>query len=482
MSEDVAISVRNVCKHYQIYQRPEDRLKQAIIPRLQRLLGRPQSRYFTDFIALRNISFDVPRGQVVGIVGRNGSGKSTLLQIICGTLQPSDGEVMVNGRIGALLELGAGFNPEFTGRENVYMNATILGLSRAEIDARLEDILEFADIGSFIDQPVKTYSSGMYMRLAFAVAINIDPEILVIDEALAVGDVAFQRKCFAQIEQIRAKGATILLVSHSIGTILELCDRAIMLDEGELLMDGTPEKVTFYYERLLDAPAERRDLIREAIRQGHIADKAHDDLNEPPEGEEVDRRHPFPRSMATTEENVKNTFNPVAMNRYAKAYPPDGAEITQVRLVDMAGEDVTTLRAGEEYAIVSQVRFFDDQWDVGFSVTIKTVSGLVVAGVASGCRAATRLHKAGAGQLLEVHFPFRCLLTEGAYFINCGVVSRGNNDRRVLHRLVDILMFQVVEAPGSITTGLVDLGLRPRWKILDSNMASGTTMTASDPS
>src|SRR5262245_22220073 len=209
-SDDVAIRIRDVDKHYLIFARPEDRLKQMLVPRLQRLACRAQSRYYRDFAALTGVSFDIKRGETVGIVGRNGSGKSTLLQIVCGTLRPTHGTVEVNGRIAALLELGAGFNPEFTGRENVYLNAAILGLSRAEIDERFQSIADFADIGEFIEQPVKTYSSGMYVRLAFATAINVDPDILVVDEALAVGDEAFQRKCYARIEAIKEKGGTIL--------------------------------------------------------------------------------------------------------------------------------------------------------------------------------------------------------------------------------------------------------------------------------
>ena len=221
MSSEIAISVADVSKRYQIYDAPSDRLKQ--------MLTRARKQYFREFSALKNISFEVRKGETVGIIGRNGSGKSTLLQIICGTLNPTGGTLHTRGRIAALLELGAGFNPDFTGRENVYMNAAILGLSKLEIEQRFDDIAAFADIGEFIEQPVKSYSSGMSVRLAFAVAINVDAQILIIDEALSVGDELFQRKCFSRIEAIRAQGATILFVSHSGGTIIELCDRAILL-------------------------------------------------------------------------------------------------------------------------------------------------------------------------------------------------------------------------------------------------------------
>lgn len=242
-SGNAIIQVSGLSKCYQIYGRPQDRLRQAIVPRLQRLAGRPPVCYYQDFWALREVSFEVGYNETVGIVGRNGSGKSTLLQLICGTLSPTAGKVETHGRIAALLELGAGFNPEFTGRENVYLNAAVLGLSQDEIRGRFDAIAAFADIGPFIDQPVKTYSSGMVVRLAFSVAINVEPDILVVDEALAVGDELFQRKCFSRIEALKAGGTTVLFVSHSGSTVVELCDRAILLEGGELLAMGSPRHI-----------------------------------------------------------------------------------------------------------------------------------------------------------------------------------------------------------------------------------------------
>jgi lipopolysaccharide transport system ATP-binding protein len=262
---DIAIQVKNLSKCYQIYDTPRDRLKQFVVPRLQGLAGQAPRQYFREFWALQDVSFEVKKGETVGIIGRNGSGKSTLLQIICGTLNPTSGSVETRGRIAALLELGSGFNPEFTGRDNVYMNAAVLGLSREEVDARLDEIIAFADIGEFIDQPVKTYSSGMVVRLAFAVAINVDPEILIVDEALSVGDELFQRKCFSRIEAIRSNGATILFVSHSGGQIVELCDRAMLMDSGEKLAEGMPKHIVGIYQKLLYAPTDRREEIRNQI-------------------------------------------------------------------------------------------------------------------------------------------------------------------------------------------------------------------------
>ena len=219
MSSDIAIRVQNITKTYQIYDKPQDRLKQS--------LWRGRKQFYREFKALDDVSFEVKKGETVGIIGRNGSGKSTLLQIICGTLAPTSGTVEVNGRVAALLELGAGFNPEFTGKENVYMNASILGLSKEEIDAKYDDIVAFADIGDFIEQPVKTYSSGMYVRLAFAVIAHVDADILVIDEALAVGDVFFTQKCMRFIEQYQENGGAILFVSHDMATVTKLCQSVL---------------------------------------------------------------------------------------------------------------------------------------------------------------------------------------------------------------------------------------------------------------
>lgn len=251
MSSDIAIKIENLSKCYQIYDKPRDRLLQGIMPRLQRLVGRQPKQYCREFWALREVSFEVKKGETVGIIGRNGSGKSTLLQMICGTLTPTSGSIQTYGRIAALLELGAGFNPEFTGRENVYMNASILGLTKEEIDERFEDIVVFADIGEFIEQPVKTYSSGMYVRLAFSVAISIEPNILVVDEALAVGDALFQKKCFMALNKLKSEGTTILFVSHDIWTVKSFTDRALLLNLGKVIDYGSSPDICLKYNQLL---------------------------------------------------------------------------------------------------------------------------------------------------------------------------------------------------------------------------------------
>jgi ABC-type polysaccharide/polyol phosphate transport system ATPase subunit len=247
MSSELSIKVTSLSKRYQIYNNPRDRLQQFFVPRLQSMLRLPRKQYFRDFWALRNISFDVKKGETVGIIGRNGSGKSTLLQIICGTLSQSEGTVVTSGRIAALLELGSGFNPEFTGEENVRLNAAVLGLKTDEINAKFDDIVAFADIGEFIHQPVKTYSSGMFIRLAFAVIVHTEPEILVIDEALSVGDFAFQNKCMQKLAELKSTGVSILFVSHDLSTTQIICDRVVWLHESELKMDGDPIQVCQEY-------------------------------------------------------------------------------------------------------------------------------------------------------------------------------------------------------------------------------------------
>lgn len=250
MSSDIAIRVENLSKCYQIYEQPRDRLKQFIMPRIQRLFRTYRKDYYREFWALKDVSFKVKKGETVGIIGRNGSGKSTLLQLICGTLNPTNGIIQTNGRIAALLELGSGFNPDFTGHENIYMNAAILGLSKEEIDARYDEIVAFADIGHFIEQPVKTYSSGMGVRLAFSVAVHTSPEILVVDEALAVGDFQFQSKCFERIKTLKENGATILLVTHELSAISQFCDHAILISSGKIISEGNTSKVINDFKKI----------------------------------------------------------------------------------------------------------------------------------------------------------------------------------------------------------------------------------------
>lgn len=449
--EESSIQVQGLSKRYEIYAQSSDRLKQMVMPRAQRWLRQPERSYFREFWALRDINFNVRRGETVGIVGRNGSGKSTLLQIICGTLTPTAGHVGVHGRVAALLELGSGFNPEFTGRENVYLNAAVLGLRREEIDARFDDIAAFAGIGEFIEQQVKTYSSGMYVRLAFAVAINSDPEILVVDEALSVGDEAFQRKCFSRINKIRENGATVLFVSHSAGTVVELCDRAILLDGGELLASGAPKFVVSRYHKMLYVPESRADSVRDAIRQEHklgfensvVADNV---IDEVPVAEPADEAY------------LDEGLVPTSTLRYEHR----GATLAALHIETVRGERVNVLTPGAEYVYVYTVSFQADAFGVRFGMLIKTVTGLGLGGASTATDAGGGLAVV-AGEEFEVRFRFSAMLEPGVYFLNAGVTAAGPEGEIYLDRLIDGLMFRVMPDGNRLATGLIDFHVAPHF-------------------
>jgi lipopolysaccharide transport system ATP-binding protein len=431
-----AVRVANLSKCYEIYGRPEDRLKQSVYPRLRRLAGQEPKNYYREFWALKDVSFEVKKGETVGIIGRNGSGKSTLLQIICGTLAPTGGTVETNGRVAALLELGSGFNPEFTGRENVYMNGAVLGLSREEISARFDDIAAFADIGEFIEQPVKTYSSGMYARLAFAVAVNVRPDILVVDETLAIGDEAFQRKCFARINEIRERGVAILFVSHSTSAVVELCDRAMLMEEGKRILSGVPKLVVSLYQKLLYAAPGRIQAVIHEIRQvdeNGMAQQACGVASLRASGR-FRRGEELPEDIAEFE----NELRPQSTVEYARK----GAQIRDVHIEDMQGRRVNVLVHGEKYRYCYRVDFDAAATKVGFGMMLKTVTGLEVGGQGSHA-ISDGLPFVQSGQSIEVAFEFCNLLVPGSYFGNAGVSTHENGSLEYLHRIVDAVMFRV---------------------------------------
>lgn len=441
MSCEPAIRATSVSKSFPVYAKPHHRLMQMLMPRSSR-------RWYREFHALRGIDFQIERGQTVGIVGRNGSGKSTLLQILCGTLEASSGEVAVRGRVAALLELGAGFSPEFTGRENVYLNATVLGLTRKQVDERFDAIAAFADIGEFIEQPVKTYSSGMYVRLAFAVAIHVEPDILVVDEALAVGDEAFQRKCFARIEAIREAGATVLFVSHSAGTVIDLCDRALLLDAGELLADGPPKQVVGLYQKLLYAPAERVAALRDDIR------------TRPLQG--VEMQSPatvVAEAVQAGPAQVEPYFDEGLRPASTLAYESRGAKIDDPHLTTEEGTRVNVLVAGRSYVYRYRVRFEQAATGVRCGMMMRTVTGIEVCGAVTATPESA-LPVAQSGSSLEVAFRFRCQLAPGAYFLNAGVLARQAEGESYLDRRIDVLMFRVLPDARRLGTGLVDMDVQ----------------------
>jgi lipopolysaccharide transport system ATP-binding protein len=459
-SDSIAIRIAELGKCYQIYARPQDRLKQSLFPRLRRLFGQAPSSYYHEFWALRDVSFDVHKGETVGIVGCNGSGKSTLLQIIAGTLTPTLGSVEVRGRVAALLELGAGFNPEFTGRENVYLNGGILGLTPQEVGERFAAIAAFADIGEFMEQPVKTYSSGMVVRLGFAVAINVDPEILIIDEALAVGDERFQRKCFSRIETIKSNGATILFVSHSGTAVVELCDQAVLLDGGERLAKGFPKQIVGRYQKLLYAPAEKRaDIRQEIIDQDRALDAGQPDRLATASSRDSEPSH----VMA---EEVIESFDPELQPTSTISYEAHDVCIENPKILTLGGQRVNNLVMGRTYRYCYAVQFDRGATGVRFGMLIKTISGLELGGSASAASIAEAIPFIQGGSEYAVEFRFTCSLNPGVYFLNAGVVGLRDGSETYLHRLLDGAMFRVLPEHGSVSTGSVDFNCIPEFVLM----------------
>ena len=431
----ITIQAQHLSKTYMLYDRPRDRLFQFFL--------RGRKKLFSEVAALNDVSLTIRKGETVGIIGRNGSGKSTLLQMICGILTPSGGALEVNGRISALLELGAGFNPEFTGRENVFLNGAILGLRQEEIAARFNPIVEFSGIGAFIDRPVKTYSSGMFVRLAFAVAVATDPDILVVDEALAVGDEAFQRKCYARIREMKERGATILFVSHALGTIVEICDRALLIDQGALIADGEPKRVAACYQKMIYAPPPKQAFIRADIMREFSG-----------------------RQQQPAIKTDGAALDPDLVSESAVFYTPHGGEIRNPRLLNAAGDTVNLLHPGKDYIFAYDVTMHAGAEDVKFGMLIKTLTGIELggAGTESGDGAALRLI---AGEKRRVEFHFRCTLLAGTYFLNCGFTRCEDGEEIFVHRILDACQFRVLPKPrnpseATRAKGLIDFAIQAR--------------------
>ncbi|AVX90385.1 MULTISPECIES: ABC transporter ATP-binding protein [Pseudomonas] len=442
MSSEVAIKVENLSKCYEIYDQPRDRLKQFILPRLRGAVRMKPGQFFREFWALRDVSFEVKKGETVGIIGCNGSGKSTLLQMICGTLNPTSGTVQTNGRIAALLELGSGFDPEFSGRDNVYMNGAVLGLAREEIDQRFDEIAAFADIGDFIEQPVKSYSSGMVVRLAFAVQVMIEPEILIVDEALAVGDEKFQRKCFARMEELKSRGTSILFVSHSGPSIIEFCDRTLLLDHGIRLMYGAAPQAVRAYQKLIYAPeAEYRRLVQAYL----AADKS---------GEEVDLQKVAVERPAESRETASDAFDSGLVPETTAIYPTQGAEIKSFSILDVEGRVVNVLQAGKTYRIQVTGRFEQGFDATYWGIHIRNVSGAVLTGQRFP-EDGTYFEPVLAGSDFNVTFTFQMNLLPGVYFVGGGVWS--NQEPSCAHRIMDAIMFRVAPGERLNSFGYVDL-------------------------
>ena len=412
MEEQVAISVEHLTKIYKLYDRNRDRLKEA--------LHLSKNINFREHYALNDVSLTVNTGETVGIIGTNGSGKSTILKIITGVLNPTAGEVKINGRISALLELGAGFNMEFTGIENIYLNGTMIGFTEEEIDAKLQDILDFADIGDFVYQKVKTYSSGMFVRLAFAVAINIDPEILIVDEALSVGDVFFQNKCYRKFEEFKKQGKTILFVSHDLSSISKYCDRVILLEKGVKRGEGEPKEIIDMYKKVL---------------VGQL-DKA------------VDTKK---SDKISTGDKWKDKMQ---LNPNKDEYGSGLAEFEDYCAYDNAGEITNTIIKGEEFTVKVKVRFFDTIQDPIFAVSFKNMQGTEITGTNTMFEKITTGEKK-AGDVVVATFTQNMSLQGGEYLISLGCVGYREGNFTVYHRLYDVFNLTVISSKN--TTGFYDM-------------------------
>jgi lipopolysaccharide transport system ATP-binding protein len=438
-SNDIAIRVTNLSKRYEIYANPRDRLKQFVAPRLQRLAGQLPRQYFREFWALKDVSFEIKKGETVGIIGRNGSGKSTLLQIICGTLSPTSGSIQTNGRIAALLELGAGFNPEFTGRENVYMNAAVLGLSKEEVDKRFDDIAAFADIGQFIDQPVKTYSSGMVVRLAFAVQSQVEPDILVVDEALSVGDAKFQAKCFERLRQLKENGTSILLVTHSSEQIVTHCSTAILLNNGTQLETGKPRQVVNRYMDLLFGKEKK------AISPGSEKLSAVPAI--------ITSTPAYQLSRLEDAFSTRNGYNP-----HEYRWGDGAATILDFYLTADDEPYPSAVSTGQQLTMAVSIKFHRDFYRPILGITIKTKEGVTVYGVNSETLACDDFLKLGrSGSAIQAEIVFTCRLAPGDYFISLGIASKHGEEVIPHDRRYDSIHLQV--RPNSTFFGLADLNL-----------------------
>ncbi|MCI9638102.1 MAG: ABC transporter ATP-binding protein [Hungatella sp.] len=423
-----AIRVTNVTKVYKMYEKPIDRLKESLHPR--------HKEYHKKFYALNNISFNVGKGETVGIIGTNGSGKSTILKIITGVLSPTDGSVEVEGTISALLELGAGFNSDYTGIENIYMNGTMMGFSRKEMDGKLQDILDFADIGDFVYQPVKTYSSGMFVRLAFALAINVEPEILIVDEALSVGDVFFQSKCYRRMEEIREKGTTILMVTHDMGSIIKYCDRVVLLNKGNFVAQGEPGHMVDLYKKIL---ANQMDSLEEELEE------MNDFSGEQEQGHQKDKAH------GHTEGLMKERLT---INANRTEYGDGRAEIYDLGLFDQRGNLTNLLLKGENFTIKEKIRFNARLESPIFTYTIKDKKGTDLSGTNTMYEGAD-IRPVGPGDEYEVSFTQKMTLQGGEYLLSMSCTGFEMGEHVVYHRLYDVANITVISNKN--TVGVYDM-------------------------
>ncbi len=428
MDKQLAISVNEVTKIYKLYDRPIDRLKES--------LSLTHRSYHRDFFALDKISFQVKKGETVGIIGTNGSGKSTILKIITGVLNPTTGSAEVNGNISALLELGAGFNSEYTGIENIYMNGTMMGFSREQMDAKMQDILGFADIGDFVNQPVKTYSSGMFVRLAFALAINVEPDILIVDEALSVGDVFFQAKCYRRMEEMMKNGTTILMVSHDMGSIIKYCDKVVVLNRGHFVAEGPAGDMVDLYKKIL---ANQMDDLEAALHQREEAFA----------GAATDDTDPETLEAAPLLMRDRMTKNPEVQE-----YGDGRAEFLDFGTLDQRGNVTNLLLKGEEFTIREVVCFHASLEQPIFTYTLRDKKGTDLSGTNTMFEG-SEIQPVRAGDCYQVEFRQRMTLQGGEYLLSMSCTGYENGEHVVYHRLYNVASLTVISNKN--TVGVFDM-------------------------
>jgi lipopolysaccharide transport system ATP-binding protein len=456
-TREIVIKAANLGKCYHIYDKPQDRLKQAIIPRLYRFGGpftkkRRALAYFREFWALKDVSLEVRKGETLGIMGRNGAGKSTLLQIVAGTLTATSGSINVQGKVAALLELGSGFNPEFTGKENVYLNASLSGLTNQETNERFDEIAAFADIGNFIDQPVKTYSSGMMVRLAFAVHAVLAPAVLIVDEALAVGDAKFQKKCYDRIQRFRNEGGTVLFATHDVGIVVQICDRALILEEGHVYNEGEPHRIAKVYHRLLfGSPSEGAGFIEKETSAPRISKMHPDDVR--PSGEGPGSKPP---AIAPIEERAVTEQGGARELRYGS----QRAEITKVGARELSGSDTALLEAEEVYEFYFRGRLNADIDErLAFGFTISNLKGLEIYGT-KGQLYGLYIPPGHAGKAFECRMRLAISLVPGTYFLTTALApasSETDAGSSFYDYRFDAFEFKVIGNPKCFSTSIVNL-------------------------
>ncbi|MDO1527634.1 ABC transporter ATP-binding protein [Fulvimonas sp. R45] len=447
-SDALTISVESLGKRYDIYASPADRLKQMLLPRLARLAGRTGGMYYEEFWALRDVSFSVRRGETVGIVGRNGSGKSTLLQMICGTLHPTEGAVSTHGRVAALLELGAGFNPEFTGEENVYLSGLLYGIPEKELRKRFDSIVAFAEIGEFIHQPVKTYSSGMYVRLAFAVAAHVDADVLIIDEALSVGDVRFTQKCMRFLRDFQQRG-TLLFVSHDTSAVTNLCSRAVWLDAGRLVMDGAAGQVVEEY--LAAQHAADRALAGDVVRlrrSGATDGASAQAASRPPSSATPPVALEDVRDSRQDLLNGTGSRNLVAIfefdaSRVDREFGAGAARIVDVRLSSLDRGDIAMVQGGEIVELVIKAVAEQAIASPIFGFHVKDRLGQQLFGDNTYLSYHDNVLKFAAGQTMRARFRFRMpVLPNGDYSVDVALATGSQEEHTQQHWIHDALQFK----------------------------------------